>query len=378
MEAFTAALDVMVYRCMPKAEETRELAATLMRGGTSKSLVVEARLLPAPGPALDRVALEALGGPDPNQIDGVGGATPTTSKFTWVAPSPEAGVDVDYNVAVVGAAGEVDWSGTCGNITAAVGPFAIDAGLVEAREPVTVVHLRNVATGGLVRLNVPVAGGRAATEGAVRIAGVPRPGAPIACEYLEPGASVFAAVLPTGEERDPLPALGPEAAGSLVDVAHPYLFVRAADLGPRGHALTAEGLPLDLLERARIEAAERAGAAGEPGVPRLAIVAAATDAEADLEVLAISRGVPLPALPVTAALCLAAAAQLPGTVVAECAGAAGETLRMRHPGGVVEAGARRDADGAFAAATIVRTARRLMDGVVHLHTPIPLAPEAGR
>lgn len=171
-----------------------------MRGGTSKGIFVAREVLPAAGPARDALILELLGSPDPGQIDGMGGAISSTSKLMAVSRSQRPGVDVDYLFAQAAITQPVvDYRGNCGNLTSAIGVYAIDEGLIdEVTEPVTVLTLYNENTGMRVRAHIPVVEGRGAVQGDHHIAGVPRPGARIVNEYLDPAGTQFDTLYPTG------------------------------------------------------------------------------------------------------------------------------------------------------------------------------------
>ena len=164
---------------------------TIMRGGTSRGLFFLEKDLPAPGPARDEVLLRIFGSPDPKQIDGLGGATSVTSKAAIIGPPSVPGADVDYTFAQVSITSRlVDWKGNCGNISSAVGPFAIMAGLVRAVDPVTVVRIYNTNTRKIIVAEVPTQYRRVVTEGDYRIAGVPGTGARITLDFLDPAGAV--------------------------------------------------------------------------------------------------------------------------------------------------------------------------------------------
>lgn len=360
------------------------IPAVLMRGGTSKGLFFHARDLPPPGPQRDDLILDLMGSPDPMQIDGLGGTYSSTSKVMIVEPGPDS--TVRYWFAQVGVdAPVVDWSGNCGNLTTAVAAFAVDEGLVPAVAPVTRLRLLNGNTGVRIDAEVTVEGGKVQTRGAQEVAGVPRAGAPIATDYLQPGGSVTGRLLPTGRVADVIDQRDGRLTVSIVDVTSAFVFARARDLGVAPGAQTVARLNgdpglLERIEQLRGEAArlmgvvDRAGDAAErsPVVPRIALVAPARDiAVADLEVIAVSMGRVHRAVPLTAALCLAAAARIPGTVVHASTAASGSAVRIGHPLGRVEV--RSDVDvtatgGAVVNSVgVIRTARRLMGGVAYPH-----------
>ncbi|GAA2207348.1 2-methylaconitate cis-trans isomerase PrpF [Nonomuraea monospora] len=346
------------------------IPAVLMRGGTSKGLFLHARDLPPPGPGRDALILDLMGSPDPMQIDGLGGTHSSTSKVIVVEPGRD-GDDVCYWFAQVGIDQPiVDWSGNCGNLTTAVGPFAIDEGLVAAVEPVTRVRLRNGNTGVRVLAEVPVRDGRARADGEHHIPGVRRSGAPVVTRYLDPGR---------GEASSQV--LDGSAGVTILDVTHPYVFALARDLGvdlaaPRPAELNGDADLLVRVERLRGAAAVALGRATSPDraaqespiVPRIVLVGEPADDGHHVTALGVSMGKIHHTLPMTGALCLAAAVRLPGTVPSAVAsGVTGEEVRIRHPQGVVEVLADVDPSGGSPVRSVgvTRTARRLMAGTVH-------------
>jgi len=351
------------------------LPAVYMRGGTSKGVFLHARDLPPAGPDRDRLLLELMGSPDPLQIDGMGGTYSSTSKVMVIEPGP--GIAITYWFAQIGIDEPVvDWSGNCGNLTTAIGPFAIEEGLVPVHGDLTRVALVNGNTGVRIDAEVPTPGGRVATTGDFRIAGVPGTGAPVVTRYLDPAGGVLGALLPLGGPAGELNTPDGEVMVSLVDAAHPNLFVRAADVGVSGHArsvaeLNADAEFLARIERIRAAAAVASGAAPDaatatastPAVPRIVLVDPG-DEDAHITVTAFSMGRAHRALPMTGALCLAAAAAIDGTLVAEAVGGSRPSLRIRHPLGVTEVIAEVDG-GTVRSLAVVRTARRLMAGLVY-------------
>jgi 2-methylaconitate cis-trans-isomerase PrpF len=375
----------------------RRVRAVFVRGGTSRALVFHRADLPPEPAAWDPVFLAALGSPDPagRQLDGLGGGLSSLSKVAVVGPPSRPDADVDYTFGQVEVTRPlVDYRGNCGNISSAIGPFALDEGLLPAREPETVVRIHNTNTRKLIHARVPVEDGAAAVAGDFVLDGVPGAGARIALDFLDPGGAVTGRLLPTGRPRDTLevPGLGPLEA-SLVDATNPVVAVRARDLGLTGaeapEALDAvPGLPARL-EAIRAAAAVRMGLAADPGeatarspaVPKVALVAppaafrtlggaAVPAAAADLLARVISMGRAHRAIALTAAMCLAVAAHVEGTLVREAAGGPppGADVRLGHPSGVLPVAARVERDPAGAAVaravTVYRTARRLMEGWV--------------
>jgi 2-methylaconitate cis-trans-isomerase PrpF len=355
---------------------TSPIPAVYMRGGTSKGVFLHAADLPPEGPDRDRVLLQIMGSPDPLQVDGMGGAVSSSSKAIVVAPGPGDAVTYWFGQVAIDRA-RVDWSGNCGNLTTAVAPFAIDEGLVPVRGPHTRVRLINGNTGVEIHADVETPGGRAATTGALAIAGVPGTGSPVVTRYLDPAGGVLGSLLPLGAARSTVETPDGAVVVSMVDAAHPNVFARldaAGDVTGRSVAeLNADPAFLDRAERLRATVTVAAGRASSldeatadaPAVPRLILVGPSPGPDADVHVLAFSMGRVHRGLPMTGALCLAAAAATTGTIVADAAGGARTRLRARHPLGVSEAQAEVEPDGSIRSLGVVRTARRLMDGRVY-------------
>jgi 4-oxalomesaconate tautomerase len=247
-----------------------------MRGGTSKGPFFLASDLPVGIEIRDRVLLAAMGSPDPRQIDGVGGADPLTSKAAIVSPSSRPGIDVDYLFAQVSVDRPfVDVTPTCGNMLAAVGPFAIERGLVVPCDPITAVSIYLVNTETVAVAHVPTPGGEVAYGGETSIAGVPGTAAAIRIDFLDTSGSVCGTLLPTGNMLDQID----EIEATLIDNGMPMVVLRASDLGKSGYE-TPTDLDSDLelktrLERIRILAGERMGLGDVRSkvVPKLTLIA---------------------------------------------------------------------------------------------------------
>jgi 2-methylaconitate cis-trans-isomerase PrpF len=362
----------------------RRVRAVFMRGGTSRAVFFHEADLPAPGEARDRILLAALGSPDPygRQLDGLGGGISSLSKACIIGPPTHPSADVDYTFAQVEVrAPVVDYAGNCGNCSSAVGPFAIDEKLVAAVEGETVVRIHNTNTKKLIVAHVPVAGGEAAVAGDFELPGVAGRGARIALDFVDPGGAATGRLLPTGRAREDLEGVP----ASLVDATNPLVFVRAADLGLAGterpEAIDADRALTARLEALRVAAARRMGIPGSAAVPKIALVAppaaftaldgtAHAPGAADVLARVMSMGNCHRAVALTAAMCLAVAAQVEGTVVRECAAVRpGADLRLGHPSGVLPIAAavgRRDGEFHAERVTVYRTARRLMEGWVRV------------
>ena len=369
--------------------------AVLMRGGTSKGLFFLAGDLPAEPAARDRLLLRAIGSPDRygRQIDGMGGGTSSTSKVVIVSTSPCADCDVAYRFGQVAIDRPViDWSGNCGNLTAAVGPFAITAGLVAApADGTATVRLWQANIGRRIVARVPMRGGAVVEDGDFALDGVAFPAAEIALEFIDPGAGD--AMFPTGAMMDTLDVPGAgRIDATLIDAGNPTIIVDATALGLRGTELQSDvnSNPrlLRLAESVRAHGAMAMGlasgaeaAAARPHTPKLAFVAppaayraaegrAVRAEEIDLLARIFSMGTLHHAMTGTGAVAIAAAAAVPGTLVHRLRGAttAGR-IRVGHPSGVMSVGAEAVAHGGRWIVTKVamsRSARRLMEGWVRV------------
>ena len=361
----------------------RRIPAVYMRGGTSRCLVFHAHDLPAPGAERDRILCAALGSPDPygRQLDGLGGGISSLSKACIIGPGGRPDADVDYTFAQVDVkTSVVDYAGNCGNCSSSVGPFALDEKLVRAVEGETIVRIHNTNTKKLIVAHVPVRGGEAAVAGDFELPGVAGRGARITLDFLDPGGAGTGQLLPTGRAREVVE--GVEA--SLVDATNPMVWIRAADVGLSGtetpQAIDADRALMARLEAIRLEAARRMEIPGSAAVPKVGVVAApgaftALDGTGyapgatDLLARVISMGNCHRALPLTAAMCLAVAARIKGTVAAECVTSRSGDVRVGHPSGVLPVAAsvavRDDAPWAERV-TVYRTARRLMEGFIRI------------
>lgn len=334
----------------------------LMRGGTSKGAVFLADDLPdAPGER-DDLLLRLMGSPDPRQIDGLGGAHPLTSKVAVVSPSTDPEVDVDYLfLQVVVDAAVVSDSQTCGNMLAAVAPFAIERGLVVAADPVTPVRVRMVNTGAMATLRVCTPGGVVTYDGDTELSGVPGTAAPVEID-AEPGGRPL---LPTGKPREIL--AGVEA--TCIDNGMPSVLVCAADLGVRGDERPADlEADAELVARVReIRAAAAAAMGLDPDldattVPKIVLVSAPSAGGTISTRSFIPKRVH-EAIGVLGAASVAAAVATPGSVTDGLAAPVdGGHVRVEHPTGFLDLRIESDS-GALSRTTLMRTARLLMDGV---------------
>lgn len=370
---------------------------SILRGGTSRGVFFLENDLPSERAAIEPILLDVFGSPDVRQIDGLGGATSQTSKAAIIGPPSRPDADIDYTFAQVSVTDAlVDWGGNCGNISSAVGPFAIDQGLVRAVEPITTVRIHNTNTAKVIVAHVPTADGRARSEGDYAIPGVPGTSARVLLEFDDPAGSVTGRLLPTGRACDEIVlADGRMLQVSVVDAGNPTVFVRAGDLGLRGTELPpqleAATEATAVLEEARGVVAEMLGLVGDrreatrvtPGLPKVGFVSAPVAyetsggerveaGECDLVGRLMSMQTAHRSYMTTGAIATAAAAFVPGTIVAEAARPRSErpepdTIRIAHPYGVMHTVVRADdpADPATIRAIAVgRTARHILDGQV--------------
>ncbi|SHH13590.1 2-methylaconitate cis-trans isomerase PrpF [Massilia sp. CF038] len=384
-----------------------KIAATYMRGGTSKGVFFRLQDLPAtaqlPGAARDRLLLRVIGSPDPygKQIDGMGGATSSTSKAVILSASTREGHDVDYlfgQVAIDKAF--VDWSGNCGNLSAAVGSFAISAGMVDpARIPqdgVAVVRIWQANIGKSIIAHVPIRGGQVQETGDFELDGVTFPAAEVQLEFLDPAAEEEGAggsMFPTGNLVDELevPGIGTFKA-TMINAGIPTIFIDAAAAGYSGtelqDAINNDPEALARFETIRAHGAVRMGliahvaeAAKRQHTPKVAIVAAPADytsssgkqvkaGDIDLNVRALSMGKLHHAMMGTAAVAIGTAAAIPGTLVNLAAGGGERSaVRFGHPSGTLRVGAQasfEDGEWRVKKAIMSRSARVLMEGWVRV------------
>jgi len=375
-----------------------KLPAVFMRGGTSKAIVFQRKDLPEDRALWDDIFLAAIGSPDPSgrQLDGMGGGVSSLSKVCVVGPSSRDDADIDYTFAqVLVKDRRVDYSGNCGNMSSAMGPFAVDEGLVPGAGDEAVVRIHNTNTKKIIRSRFALDQGLAAVDGDLTIPGVSGTGSPVRLEFLNPGGATTGKLLPTGNVTDVLdvPGVG-RVTVSMVDAANACVFVRAEDVGLTGiempEALDADAAMMAKLGAIRIAASVAMGiakdaqeAAKKTTVPFVGFVSAPQEAKAlsgetlratdvDLTGRMLSNGQTHRALPLTASLCMAVAARLEGSVVNKLVHPtedANSPLRIGMPSGVlVVAATVKQTDGQWIAeqGAFYRTARRLFDGTVYV------------
>ena len=369
-----------------------------MRGGTSKALMFHLHDLPAQQHLWPDLFISAIGADDPygRQLNGMGGGVSSLSKVCVISPSDRPDTDVDYRFFQLSSQNRVvDSSASCGNMAAAVGPFAVDEGLVSVNGDRICVRIFNVNTDRMIRSTFSLDEGTAAVNGDLCLPGVAGSGAPIHLEFENPGGGGTGKLLPTGRPTDELQTQGARFEVSMVDAGNPCVFVRAQDLGLAGSelpdTLAQFSEVLDTLEAIRLGASVAMGiaqnidqASAIPGIPKIALISSPADSvtlsaetirkhDCDLVLRMISVGQPHRAIPVTGALCTAVAGRIEGTLVNQLTKTRPitQSIRIAHPSGVSEVDAEvvRQGDGWHSrSASINRTARRLMDGYVYVST----------
>ena len=384
-----------------------KIPATYLRGGTSKGVFFRLQDLPeaaqAPGEARDRLLLRVIGSPDPygKQIDGMGGATSSTSKTVIVGKSSRPDHDVDYLFGQVSIdSAFVDWSGNCGNLSAAVGPFAISGGLVDAgrvpKDGVAVVRIWQANIGKTIIAHVPITGGAVQETGDFELDGVTFPAAEVQLEFMDPAAEeegAGGAMFPTGNLVDNLevPGVGTLKA-TMINAGIPTIFVNADAIGYTGtelqDAINGDAKALAMFETIRAHGAIRMGlikdvseAAKRQHTPKVAFVAKPADyvsssgkkvgaGDVDLLVRALSMGKLHHAMMGTAAVAIGTAAAIPGTLVNLAAGGGNRNaVRFGHPSGTLRVGAeatQENGEWAVRKAIMSRSARVLMEGWVRV------------
>jgi 2-methylaconitate isomerase len=366
-----------------------DIAATWMRGGTSKCWVFERDQLDVPGWSMNSVLLRVFGSPDPRQVDGVGGGTSTTSKAVIVSPSA-AGTDwdVDYTFGQVATEElRVDWGSNCGNCSSVVGLYAVRRGWVKPVADETVVRVHNTNTGQLILLEVGTPGGVVDESGSVHIPGVPFPGVGVHMWFVDPAGRTTGTLFPTGTMTDIVNGPAGPVTVTLIDAGAPLVIVPAEAVGVTGSETPAQldGRPevLALLDDMRRQAAVKMGlatdkASAERAVPKLALVADAGGKDVDLQVRMLSMGRVHPALAITGSIALTMAARDEQTVIGQQIGAAsGDQVRMSTPAGVVMTRIG-EYDGQVAIG-VLRTTRRLAEASLVLPDDVTeQRPESAR
>ncbi|MBM3373998.1 MAG: PrpF family protein [Betaproteobacteria bacterium] len=376
----------------------KKFPAVFMRGGTSNAVVFNQKDLPQDRALWDEIFLAAIGSPDPNgrQLDGMGGGVSSLSKVCVVGPSTRADADIDYTFAQVQVKeAKVDYGANCGNMSSAMGPFAVDEGLVKVSGQEALVRIHNTNTRKVIHALFSMDEGLAAVDGDLAIPGVSGTGSPVKLEFRDPGGATTGKLLPSGKVVDVLdvPGLG-KIRASLVDAANATVWINAKDIGLTGTELP-EQLDADAAVMQRLSAIRIAGSvamgiaanAEEAAKKRnrsfIGFVSPVQDAkllsgetisanDIDLTGRVISNGQTHRALPLTVSLCMAVAARIEGSVVHDVLRKGGDAeapIRIGMPSGILTVAATvQQKDGAWQAeqGAFYRTQRRMFEGQVLL------------
>jgi 2-methylaconitate cis-trans-isomerase PrpF len=374
------------------------IPAVFMRGGTSNAIVFNAKDLPRDRAEWDAIFIAAIGSPDPygRQLDGMGGGISSLSKVCVIGPPTRADADVDYTFAQVSVKeAKVDYSGNCGNMSSAMGPYAVDEGIVAVTGKDALVRVHNTNTRKIIWSRFALDEGLSAVDGDLAIPGVSGTGSPVRLEFREPGGATTGKLLPTGRVAEILEVPGHGRFNvSMVDAANACCFVRADELGLTGtempEALDSNTGLLERLAAIRLAASVAMGIASNDEearakrvVPFIGFVSGPQDAvtltgeklaagDVDLTGRIISNGQPHRALPLTGSLCMAVASRLEGSVVHAVTRGSSDAqapIRIAMPSGVltVAATVRRNGDEWYAEqGAFYRTQRRLFDGYVYV------------
>lgn len=377
-------------------KEMTPYRCSIIRGGTSKGIFIKKNELPHDAAMRDEVIEAIFGGADIRQIDGLGGADVLTSKLAIIGPPTRKDADVDYTFGQVSFEKRfVDYGGNCGNISSAVGPYAIDEGMVEAIEPFTTVRIHCTNSGKILTAEVPVKDGKAIVNGDCQIDGVNGTGARIDMDWSDMVGSACGKLLPTGNAKDILKVDGESVEVSLVDMGNPLVFVKAATLGMEGTENVSEiegnGKLMARIEKIRCEAAKIFGLVKSPEEatlkspysPFFAIVSEPSEYTTlygkilkinDVDI--VSRLLFMQKMhktyPITGTVCTGAACRIPGTIAWECipeSHKSNKEVRIGHPSGSLSVHVSAETNNQSTKITSVkvfRTARRIMDGIVYV------------
>lgn len=374
------------------------IRCTIMRGGTSKAVFLKNNELPIDSKERDKMILAIFGSPDVRQIDGLGGSDITTSKVAVISPPSREDADVDYTFGQVQInSAEVVWNANCGNISSAVGPYAIDEGMIPVTEPITTVRIHNTNTNKILVAEVEVKDGRAVVEGDFKIDGVPGTGSKIRLNFADTAGASTGKLLPTGNPIDILEVKGlGKVPVSIVDIANTVCFINAESVGASGvetpPEIRANRDLCDKMEAVREAAAIACGFIKEgesaleksPIRPIISFVSAARDyddygtgefingEDMDFTARNLFNQLPTDTFPTTATFCIATAAQIEGTLVNKVCKERAHRLNVvnfGHARGInsVEVEVDNTNYGPIVKRAIFpRTARRILDGIVYV------------
>lgn len=373
--------------------EALSLQCSIIRGGTSKGIFFLESAVPPAGELRDKILLTVFGSPDVRQIDGLGGANSLTSKVCIIGPSNRDDADVDYTFGQVSVdKAIIDWRGNCGNLTSAVGIFAISQNLLKPIEPTTTVRIYNTNSDKIIHVTYPVKDGLVLSEGNYSIPGVPGTGAKLKVDFFDPSGSITGKLLPTGNTKDIID-LGEKGkfTVSIVDAGNPVVYLIAEQLGLKGIEMPVEveGMPekLALIEEIRSIAAEMIGIVADrklatstsPGYPKIGFVTTAKDyvnpegilikaEEIDFVARLASMQKMHRAYMITGAVSTGAASKIKGTVVHDVISERAkksDTLIIGQPYGPMEVTIVMDGD-IVVREGVFRTARKILDGNVYI------------
>ncbi len=380
--------------------EMELIRCAIVRGGTSKGIFLMRNELPADPRLRDTVIRAIFGSPDLRQIDGLGGADVLTSKLAIIGPPTRPDADVDYTFGQVSFdTAFIDYAGNCGNISAAVGPFAIDEGLVVPKEPLTTVRIHLTNSQKILVAEVPVKAGKAMIEGDCAIDGVPGTGARITLDWSDAVGAATGKLLPSGHVTDAVDVDGQRFRISLVDAGNPLVFIQAADLGMKGtetpQEIESNRALMATIEKIRGNAAVLCGLADRPEdaaqktpyTPFVAIVSPpaayrtldgkmVNAAEIDLVSRLFFMLRMHKAYPITGTVCTGAAVRIPGSVaweVLQPEARSRVTVHIGHPSGSIPVKSESeilDDQVRLKRIVVYRTARRIMDGYVYVRKSV--------
>lgn len=374
---------------------SHKIPVVLMRGGTSKGLVINKMDLPEDYTKRDDIIVQVFGSSHESQIDGVGGGTAVTSKLAIVEKSGEEGIDVNYTFGQVSLSNEkIDYQPTCGNISAAVGLYAVEENFVNLKNGITTVVIYNTNTKKIIEVEVPTQDGKPNYKGDYEIAGVTGLYPRINVNFLDSGGAITGKLLPTGNPKDEIILdNGQKVNVSVVDSANTLVFVNADDVGIQGDEIgDSFNQPelLNLLEEIRVKAGRKIGLIGmnetvsplTHALPKLSVIAhpsnytsskneMITEGEIDILGRYVAMGKLHPAYAVSGGIAAATASQIDGTIINDIfSSSPGETVRIGHPSGIIEAEAivvNKNGELTVERAAIGRSARRIMEGEVLLN-----------
>jgi 2-methylaconitate isomerase len=365
------------------------IPARFYRGGSSKGVFFNAADLPTDRSLLEPILLQVLGSPDPygRQLNGMGGGVSSLSKAVMLSPSVRDDADIDYLFAQIAVdRPAVEWGANCGNLSSAVGPCAVEMGLVSPADGEALVRIYQVNTDKVIHARFPVRNGAPVTDGKFEIAGVSGTGAKIALDFISPGGSVTAGVLPTGRPVDTVVIEGLSLEVSLVDSTNPVVFVGASALGLDGtetpDQIEADPALMKKLDQIRRAGGVLMGLAERPEAvslanPKIAMIASPKSYNAidgrsvavedyDIGVRMVSMERVHRAVTLTAAMCVATACQIEGTLPAKLSSSSARDVRVGSPSGVLPVAAEVVEDNGWSVTRAIafRTARCLMRGDV--------------